>query len=490
MTTISDLPKELVEEIISRVPMKSMRAVRFTCKKWNRLYKSRSFIKMHIGGREMMIVLMDFNLYLMNVDVVDGDPSIETLGKLTFLNDSDQVKISEVFHCEGLLLCILSGDNNTRLVVWNPYCGQTRSIELRYSYISVKGCDTCSYAFGYVEKRKKNKSRRNHKILRFKDNDVSYHERDNFMGYDIYNFESDLWTTLDVTPHWYIKFFHLGISLKGNTYWCASERNPAALVDYIICFDFTRERFGPLLRLPFDGGIHDDVTLSCVREEKLSVLLQNDVRNPNVIEIWITTKIEADKVSWSKFLTVNTGPETLESFIIDEEKKVAMVLDDETFYILGEAGYFRELDLREPNHKGCYTHMCSYVPNLVQIKRPAGGGKRKLQSSLEKRRYDQKTSRLVALDKRIKKVNMNMNMGQTAQSSGGDVEKELKDAFKLYDIDCDGKISANELHVVMTWLGEKCTVESCVGMVQAIDVDGDGYISFEEFKTMMMRSMK
>lgn len=81
-------------------------------------------------------------------------------------------------------------------------------------------------------------------------------------------------------------------------------------------------------------------------------------------------------------------------------------------------------------------------------------------------------------------------MDQTAQSSGGDVEKELKDAFKLYDIDCDGKISANELHVVMTRLGEKCTVESCVGMVQAIDVDGDGYISFEEFKTMMMRSMK
>lgn len=38
--------------------------------------------------------------------------------------------------------------------------------------------------------------------------------------------------------------------------------------------------------------------------------------------------------------------------------------------------------------------------------------------------------------------------------------------------------------MVMTGLGEKCTVESCVEMVQAIDADGNGYISFEEFKTL------
>ncbi|CAA7032785.1 unnamed protein product [Microthlaspi erraticum] len=76
-------------------------------------------------------------------------------------------------------------------------------------------------------------------------------------------------------------------------------------------------------------------------------------------------------------------------------------------------------------------------------------------------------------------------MDQTARSSGGDVEKELKDAFRLYDTDCDGKISANELYVAMTRLGEKCTPESCEGMVRAVDVDGDGYVSYDEFKTMM-----
>ncbi|KAF2587493.1 hypothetical protein F2Q70_00037810 [Brassica cretica] len=68
--------------------------------------------------------------------------------------------------------------------------------------------------------------------------------------------------------------------------------------------------------------------------------------------------------------------------------------------------------------------------------------------------------------------------------SNGDLEKEMKELFKLCHIDCHGKISANELYVVMTGLGEKCTVESCVEMVRAVVADGDGYISFGEFKTL------
>ncbi|KAG2327541.1 hypothetical protein Bca52824_010269 [Brassica carinata] len=41
---------------------------------------------------------------------------------------SNQVEISEVFVCEGLLLCVTGDEDNfqQRLMVWNPYLGQTR----------------------------------------------------------------------------------------------------------------------------------------------------------------------------------------------------------------------------------------------------------------------------------------------------------------------------------------------------------------------------
>lgn len=67
-------------------------------------------------------------------------------------------------------------------------------------------------------------------------------------------------------------------------------------------------------------------------------------------------------------------------------------------------------------------------------------------------------------------------------------EKELKEAFELYDQDHDGKISAEELHLILTRLGEHCTVHDCAGMIKSVDADGDGYVNFEEFGKMMTNS--
>ncbi|KAH0878751.1 hypothetical protein HID58_066145 [Brassica napus] len=200
-----------------------------------------------------------------------------------------------------------------------------------------------------------------------------------------------------------------GASLKGNTYWPASQRNTNdVLDDHIICFDYTSDSFGPLLRLPFDAGEDDYVTLSCVREEKLAVLLTHNEAGPLEFDICISTKIEADKMLWSKFLIVETKTGFLalvkcDSFFIDEEKKVAMGYYY-TFNIVGEVGYLKKLELVERASTGvdyCRANVCSYVPTLVQIKQPAaGGGKRKRQSYLEKQRYDQNMSRLAAIEKR------------------------------------------------------------------------------------------
>ncbi|GAB4860980.1 hypothetical protein Ancab_036140 [Ancistrocladus abbreviatus] len=62
---------------------------------------------------------------------------------------------------------------------------------------------------------------------------------------------------------------------------------------------------------------------------------------------------------------------------------------------------------------------------------------------------------------------------------------ELKDAFDMYDQDKNGLISATELHLVLRRLGENCTVQDCTKMIQSVDSDGDGNVSFEEFKKMM-----
>ena len=61
----------------------------------------------------------------------------------------------------------------------------------------------------------------------------------------------------------------------------------------------------------------------------------------------------------------------------------------------------------------------------------------------------------------------------------------LREAFSVYDIDGNGSISAEELHKVMRSLGDDCSVADCRQMISGVDRNGDGLISFDEFKVMM-----
>ena len=64
-------------------------------------------------------------------------------------------------------------------------------------------------------------------------------------------------------------------------------------------------------------------------------------------------------------------------------------------------------------------------------------------------------------------------------------EKEIDLAFRLFDTDDNGFISAEELRPVMTSLGEKLTEEQVEGMIREADIDEDGQVNFLEFVTMM-----
>lgn len=64
-------------------------------------------------------------------------------------------------------------------------------------------------------------------------------------------------------------------------------------------------------------------------------------------------------------------------------------------------------------------------------------------------------------------------------------EKNLKIAFDIFDKDKSGGISASELKML---LGESNVHTKDIvwkNMIKEIDLNGDGQISFEEFKTLM-----
>ena len=67
-----------------------------------------------------------------------------------------------------------------------------------------------------------------------------------------------------------------------------------------------------------------------------------------------------------------------------------------------------------------------------------------------------------------------------------DAEDELLEAFKVFDRDGNGKISAHELRYVMLSSGEDLTEQDIQEMVMEADIDGDGFIDYQEFVKIMM----
>ncbi|XP_042515999.1 probable calcium-binding protein CML44 [Macadamia integrifolia] len=74
------------------------------------------------------------------------------------------------------------------------------------------------------------------------------------------------------------------------------------------------------------------------------------------------------------------------------------------------------------------------------------------------------------------------------EESSDDEEKYLLEAFKVFDLNHDGFITCEELHIVLLkfgLLGESSDGD-CNKMICRFDLNSDGKLDFEEFRYMML----
>uniref|UniRef100_A0A1J3J0T0 Putative F-box protein n=1 Tax=Noccaea caerulescens TaxID=107243 RepID=A0A1J3J0T0_NOCCA len=309
------LPSEIEEEILSRVPIKSLRLLRATGKRWyhHPLFKDPRFIKRYSDRTPRKyhkeIVLNEFRIQSLSsyVDHRRINPSRFLLMDPV---SNEKVDIAHAFHCDGILLCTNTKDK--RFVAWKPFSGQTRWIQPREIGMS----SYRSYALGYDNKE----LCRSYKILRSLEDQTV----------EIYEFKSDSWRNLDdVSPGG--SFESLGVSLKGNAYWIS--RRGGAKEYSLLEFDFSTERFQNHY-LPFHEAdclgpyvlkeCLNNLALSVVKEERLCLFYESKAKSKT--EIWMSSEIaETASVSWFKFLAEDATPffTRYVSFYVDDEVKIA-----------------------------------------------------------------------------------------------------------------------------------------------------------------------
>ena len=123
------LPWDLEDEILSRVPAPSLSRLRFSCKRWNALFKDQKFMKKHsdkAAKQHMVLMLSNLKVYSMNVNFHEIHGNVVDPHKLMSLKFSiirKKPRYVKYFTVTG---------------VWNPCTGQIRWIPFsnRYNTIS------------------------------------------------------------------------------------------------------------------------------------------------------------------------------------------------------------------------------------------------------------------------------------------------------------------------------------------------------------------
>ncbi|KAG2708046.1 hypothetical protein I3760_05G173200 [Carya illinoinensis] len=76
--------------------------------------------------------------------------------------------------------------------------------------------------------------------------------------------------------------------------------------------------------------------------------------------------------------------------------------------------------------------------------------------------------------------------GCVTRVGGGTVSNDmLKEAFAMYEMEGTDCITPTSLKRMLSRLGDSKSVEVCKAMIRKFDLNGDGVLSFEEFRIMM-----
>ncbi|XP_020268309.1 putative calcium-binding protein CML19 [Asparagus officinalis] len=64
-------------------------------------------------------------------------------------------------------------------------------------------------------------------------------------------------------------------------------------------------------------------------------------------------------------------------------------------------------------------------------------------------------------------------------------ERELREAYEMFVMKEEGHITAKSLKRMLSRLGTSKAIEECMSMICRFDGNGDGVLSFDEFKVMI-----
>ncbi|KAL7109418.1 hypothetical protein ACP275_06G174300 [Erythranthe tilingii] len=235
------LPEEILLEIFSQLPAKSIVKYRSLSKKWRTLLSTTNFVKSHLArkpNQESFIFISSEYLTVHSIDKIEGGAAAVSR-KIELPNKCLRV----VGSCDGLVLL----RNDEGGIFLPPVTLQFASV---LPASTMKALIHFKFGFGY------DSSVDDYKIFRY--NVPNIFVSDTFL--DVYYVRGGFWKSVEnpaYIPH-HLEIGH-GAFLNGAIHWLAKK--PIELDYGIAAFDFAREVFD---EIPLPIGINvDGIVLRC-----------------------------------------------------------------------------------------------------------------------------------------------------------------------------------------------------------------------------------
>ncbi|XVF62748.1 hypothetical protein PTKIN_Ptkin09bG0033200 [Pterospermum kingtungense] len=294
-----NLPQDILEEILLRLPVKSLIRFRSVSKPWRCLISSSPFAKLHFQRERANPGVRTQNLLISTPSKVDldlfkycrtslGDEA--ALVSLDFPLEEPHQRLKILGSCNGLvvLFSFMNVSRTKNVFIWNPSTGDYKrlprpcpSVHITYRYV---------YGFGYDSTSDDYKLLFGSKLV-----------PNSPISTAIFSLRKYSWRMIENTPdrdNYYIE--KTGVFVNGALYWRIRGRDISA-------FDLNREKFD-VLSAPHDCSYL--IGLGVVKDKLCTICYD---RSSFDIEFWVMED-NSNKGSWTKLLRMTKASRYLQFF--------------------------------------------------------------------------------------------------------------------------------------------------------------------------------
>ncbi|KAL2463316.1 F-box/kelch-repeat protein [Forsythia ovata] len=346
-----NLPREIITEILLRLPVKSLLKFRCVSKSWLSLISSPRFIKTHLE------ISTNNNIYSHNKIIfisasashilytcsfypeIDDNPTMDIVPIYNHSSHTERV-VRIVGSCNGLICLVLEP---RIVVILNPATKKSRKLP-----VSVKSNRlTMDYGFGYDE------SNNDYKVVEISWTHFISDKYENQVK--VYSSKTKSWRIIDGTAGFIVH--GCGVFANGAIHWKVQYPDGNPTDWFIIAYNVTTDRYKMVAKPQFETGLLN--SLLVVSAGRLCVSCKYFTH----ADIWVMKEYEVEE-SWTKlvrvpnYLDLKSQINTTPFFVLEN----GGVLLKNGFSIV----MYRPLnECIEINTKGFVLHVSTYTESLV-----------------------------------------------------------------------------------------------------------------------------